>query len=170
MTRANAERLDDSPPPAQSRKTTICRLIKDAQLSIEYEQKVSGATRHAHMKLLSAYFQNFRQEKVCVWVPDAEDDECEFGVYANSKVVILTRGDAANIAFGQDWREEHIRIAQISWKISEDEYKKTVQDYNSTREWARRAAAHDPRHDPARTPSPAAVGHINWERSAIKNV
>lgn len=132
-------RLDDSLPPTQPQKTPVFHWINDAQLSIEYEQKVSSATRRLHMGQLEAYFQKFRQETVQVWVPDAEDAECEFGVYPDLKVIVLTRGDAANVAFGHNWREGHILIAEISWKISEDEYKKAVQDYDNNREWARRA-------------------------------
>lgn len=137
--KASAARLDDSPPPAQARKMMRCRIIK-AQMHIEYEQEVPDSTRHKHMRQLDTYFREFREANMHVWVPDAENDECEYGVYSDSKVIILTRGEAAEIAFGPDWREEHILIAEISWKISKAEYLETIQDYNNAREWARRDA------------------------------
>lgn len=137
--KASAARLDDSPPPTHKRKIMRCKII-EAKMRIDYAQEVPDSTRHRHMSQLETYFRDFRAENVHVWTPDAENDECEFGVYPDSKVITLTRGDAADIAFGPGWREEHILIAEIAWKISKDEYAKTVQDYNNARECARRDA------------------------------
>jgi hypothetical protein len=103
---------------------------------IEYEYDITDKSL-CHLQKLIAYFEKFDASKVLVWVPGAEDDECEFGVYPCpdaeysqsgelEKTIILTRGDEAKRAFGSEWMEEHIYHAAVSWGISEDEYAETI--------------------------------------------
>jgi len=108
---------------------------------IEYEYDITDEVL-CHLRKLIKYFDNFNKDDVFVWVPGSADDECEFGVHPDPnaeysqcggffKMITLTRGDEVSQAFGNNWDEEHISHACISWAISKEEHCAAIAEYES---------------------------------------
>jgi len=96
------------------------------------------------LQKLIAYFRVFDDTGV-IWVPGAEDDECEFGIFPYpdaeysqdpnpAKMIILMRGSEADRAFGENWDEGPISSASILWEVPQDEYDHAIKEHEASRE------------------------------------
>ncbi len=126
------DRLDQGTPNGLFRESTVIRTLigKVVRCSVEYVTPVEAKISDYHQDKLNKYARHFCESRVFTWVPDGENKigvfkvrkSRKWGLKRYIKEITLTNGIEADIAFGAKWREQHIHIARISWKISKEEY------------------------------------------------